>query len=61
MTLLSQIDCTAADATCVPYEGVPLQLVRVLIFVLIFAVLFTSSMIINQVYGLVIGHGTIDR
>ncbi len=37
------------------------MLVRVLVFVLLFGILFTSSMVVNQVYGLVTGTGTIDR
>jgi hypothetical protein len=36
-------------------------LARVLLFVILFGVLFTSAMIVNQIYGLVSGVGTIDR
>jgi hypothetical protein len=55
------VDCTGVTDDCRPYVGAGLQCVRVLIFVLLFAILFTSSMILNQVYGLAIGLGTIDR
>ena len=55
------VDCTGTTDDCVPYVGAGLQCVRVLIFVLLFAILFTSSMILNQIYGLAIGLGTIDR
>jgi DHHC palmitoyltransferase len=53
--------CTGVTDDCTPYSGAALQLVRVLIFILLFAILFTSSMILNQIYGLAIGLGTIDR
>lgn len=54
---LHMIDCK--DFICL--TGVSLNLVRVLIFVLVFSILFTSSMILNQIYGLTSGLGTIDR
>lgn len=54
---LHLIDCN--QFTC--FTGVGLNLVRVLIFILLFGILFTSSMILNQVYGLATGLGTIDR
>jgi palmitoyltransferase ZDHHC3/7/25 len=53
--------CTGVTDDCTPYSGVALQLARLLIFILLFAILFTSSMILNQIYGLAIGLGTIDR
>ena len=55
------VDCTGVTDDCRPYVGVGLECVRVLIFVLLFGILFTSSMILNQIYGLAIGLGTIDR
>ena len=55
------VDCTGVTDDCKPYVGVGLECVRVLIFVLLFGILFTSSMILNQIYGLAIGLGTIDR
>jgi hypothetical protein len=45
----------------IAFTGTGLVLARVLIFLLLFAILFTSSMIANQCYGIVIGLGTIDR
>ena len=54
---LHLVDC--GEFTC--FTGVGLQLVRVLIFVLLFGIIFTTSMILNQVYGLSVGLGTIDR
>jgi len=54
---LHLIDCSQFNC----FTGVGLNLVRVLIFILIFGILFTSSMIINQVYNLATGLGTIDR
>jgi len=56
---LHLIDYNAIGAT--QFTGAGLYLVRVLIFVLLFAILFTSSMILNQWYGLATGLGTIDR
>lgn len=38
-----------------------LGMVRVVVFVLVFSMLFTSAMIFNQVYGIQTGFGTIDR
>eukprot|EP01038_Epipyxis_sp_PR26KG_P005165 gene5166-7190_t len=46
---------------CQEFEGTDLLLARILVFVLLFAILFTSSMIVNQIYGLALGLGTIDR
>jgi hypothetical protein len=43
------------------FTGAGLNMVRVLIFVLIGAITFTTLMICNQVYGLATGLGTIDR
>lgn len=43
------------------FSGAGLDLSRGLIFVLLFAILFTSSMIVNQLYGIICGLGTIDR
>jgi len=43
------------------FEGTSLVLARIVIFLVLFATLFTSSMIFNQVYGLITGLGTIDR
>lgn len=43
------------------FSGTGLSLSRGLIFVLLFAILFTSSMIVNQLYGIICGLGTIDR
>lgn len=43
------------------FSGASLAMARGLIFVLLFAILFTSSMIANQLYGIVTGLGTIDR
>jgi hypothetical protein len=37
------------------------NLVRVDIFVLLFCLLFTSSMVVTQLYSLAVGLGTIDR
>ena len=45
----------------IAFTGTGLVLARVLIFLLLFAILFTSSMIANQCYGIVTGLGTIDR
>ena len=45
----------------IAFTGTGLVLARVLIFVLLFAILFTSSMIANQCYGIITGLGTIDR
>jgi hypothetical protein len=56
---LHLIDYDGIGAT--PFTGVGLYMVRALIFVLLFAILFTSSMILNQWYGLATGLGTIDR
>jgi len=53
------IDCDGTS--CTQYTEPALDMARVLIFLLLFAVLFTSSMIINQIYGLTVGLGTIDR
>jgi len=50
-----------SSISCVEIVGLDLILVRVEIFVLLFTILFTSSMIVNQIYGLVTGVGTIDR
>lgn len=38
-----------------------LTMTRVLIFVLVFTILFTASMALNQIYGIRSGFGTIDR
>ena len=43
------------------FSGAGLAMARGLIFVLLFAILFTSSMIANQLYGIITGLGTIDR
>lgn len=56
---LHLIDYNGIGAT--QFTGAGLYMVRVLIFVLLFAILFTSSMIMNQCYGLATGLGTIDR
>jgi len=56
---LHLVDCEAIN--CTAFTGAGLYMVRVLIFVLLFAILFTSSMILNQLYGLQTGLGTIDR
>lgn len=56
---LHLIDYEGIGATQFSSPGI--YLVRVLIFVLLFAILFTSSMILNQWYGLITGLGTIDR
>jgi len=42
-------------------EEPSVTMTRVLIFILVFAILFTVSMIFNQVYGIQTGYGTIDR
>ena len=41
--------------------GAALPIARISIFVLLFALIFLSAMIGNQIYGLLIGMGTIDR
>lgn len=46
---------------CAAFEGPSIVLARSLLFILLFAVLFTTSMILNQVYGMATGLGTIDR
>jgi len=56
---LHLVDCEAI--ACNEFYGAGLYMVRVLIFILLFAILFTSSMILNQIYGLQTGLGTIDR
>ena len=43
------------------YTGTGLVLARVLIFLTVFSILFTSSMFVNQLYGINLGLGTIDR
>jgi len=53
------VDCEALH--CQEFSQITLNLVRALVFLLLFAVLFTTAMICNQVYGLMIGLGTIDR
>jgi len=42
-------------------EEPSVTMTRVLVFILVFAILFTGSMIFNQVYGIQTGYGTIDR
>jgi hypothetical protein len=54
-----QIFC--AELNCTTFDGTTLILVRVAVFVILFSILFTSSMILNQTYGLVTGLGTVDR
>eukprot|EP01035_Chromulina_nebulosa_P020590 gene20590-26698_t len=46
---------------CTEFSGIALNFARTLIFVLVFGIIFTSSMIANQIYGLATGLGTIDR
>lgn len=46
---------------CVEFQGTILTLARIELFVVLFGIIFTSFMILNQVYGLLIGLGTIDR
>eukprot|EP00607_Mallomonas_marina_P007763 CAMPEP_0182417284 /NCGR_PEP_ID=MMETSP1167-20130531/1717_1 /TAXON_ID=2988 /ORGANISM="Mallomonas Sp, Strain CCMP3275" /LENGTH=207 /DNA_ID=CAMNT_0024590713 /DNA_START=439 /DNA_END=1062 /DNA_ORIENTATION=- len=53
------VDCEALH--CQHFSSTTLTLVRVLVFLLLFAVLFTTAMVFNQAYGLLIGLGTIDR
>lgn len=57
--LLFQFFCTGDN--CTVFEGASIVLARSLLFVLLFTVLFTSSMILNQIYGIATGLGTIDR
>lgn len=52
------VDC-GDQYTC--FTGADLWMVRVLIFLLLFGIIFTTSMILNQAYGLSVGAGTIDR
>jgi hypothetical protein len=53
----NMIEDTAGEG----FSGTGLEMSRGLIFVLLFSILFTTSMIANQVYGIVCGLGTIDR
>jgi palmitoyltransferase ZDHHC3/7/25 len=53
------VDCEAFS--CNVYETADLYLVRVLLVILLFAVFFTSSMLVNQIFGVISGIGTIDR
>lgn len=50
-----------AELHCRTFMGSTLVLVRIAVFVVLFAILFTSSMILNQAYGLKTGLGTVDR
>ena len=54
---LHMVDCGEYDC----FNGVSLTLVRVVIFLLLFGMLFTLSMMLSQAYGLSIGMGTVDR
>lgn len=54
-----QAFCTGDN--CTEFEGTSIVLARSLLFILLFAVLFTTSMILNQIYGMATGLGTIDR
>jgi hypothetical protein len=51
--------CTAFD--CSSYTEVEGYLIKVMVIILLFSILFTSSMLPNQIYGVVNGVGTIDR
>lgn len=53
------IACDAID--CSAFAGSNLVIARVLVFVLLFGMVFTTSMIASQLYGLCTGRGTIDR
>ena len=50
-----------SELHCRTFVGSTLVLVRIAVFVVLFAILFTSSMILNQTYGLKTGLGTVDR
>ena len=49
-----------SDESC-QFSNVLIQLVRVMTFICIATLLFTSSMIMNVTYGIISGIGTIDR
>lgn len=53
------VDCDKRK--CNQYSDLTLNLIRVLTCFLVFGVLFTTTMLCNQVYGIVTGLGTIDR
>ncbi|KAL7557644.1 hypothetical protein ACA910_001248 [Epithemia clementina (nom. ined.)] len=60
LTLLGWNYFFCADESCV-FQIVLLQLVRLMTFLGIGTFLFTSSMLMNVVYGIMTGVGTIDR
>eukprot|EP01041_Mallomonas_annulata_P007639 gene7639-15636_t len=59
LLIIHLVDCEALH--CQTFSDLTLNLVRALVFVLLFAVLFTTAMLCNQIYGLMVGLGTIDR
>ena len=54
-----QLFCNGSK--CDEFKDASLLVARVLLFVLVFSILFTSGMLLNQIYGLRNGMGTIDR
>lgn len=55
----TQVFCTGDN--CAAFEGTSIILARSLLILLLFTILFTTSMILNQIYGMATGLGTIDR
>jgi hypothetical protein len=49
------------NTSCSEFEDASLVVARGLLFLLVFGILFTSGMLLNQIYGIVLGLGTIDR
>ena len=58
---LNMVDCNSLSCDKTNPESYTLPILQVEVVVLLFSVIFTSSMIVTQVYSLVTGLGTIDR
>ena len=58
---LNMVDCNSLSCNKTDPEAYSLPILQVESVVLLFSVIFTTSMIVTQIYSLVTGLGTIDR